>query len=107
MGSLIQGGQEDPGREGTEAPSLVHHPSQANEPSPMREEEKRQVEEAEKWVEEAGGCGQLTIVIANPTVGPDGCRDESLYIGSGGASQEEALTNKGRQSPPDGIPPGW
>ena len=107
MGSLIQGGQEGPGREGMEAPSLIHHQSTAKEPSPMREEEKKQMEETEKWVEEAGGCGQVTVIITNPTVCPDGCRGWAIYIRSGGASQEEAPTDCGRQIPLEGIPPGW
>ena len=37
---------------GQRPPSPVHHPSPAKEPSPGREVEK-QMEEAEKWVEEA------------------------------------------------------
>ena len=65
----------------------------------MGEEEKKQVEEAEKWVEEAGGCGKVTIIVANPTVGPDGCRGKAIYVGSGGASQEEAPTNCGGKAP--------
>ena len=50
---MFQRSQEGSSRERTEAPSPVHHPSQARRPLPMREEEKRQMEEAEKWVEEA------------------------------------------------------
>ena len=53
MGSLHQRSKEGSSRERMEVPSPVHHPSQARKPSPMREEEKRQMEEAEKWVEEA------------------------------------------------------
>ena len=53
-----------------------------------------------------GGCGKVPIVIANPTVGPDGCRGWAICF-RGGASQEKALTYHGRQSPPEGIPPGW
>ena len=48
---------------------------------------------------EAGGCGKVPGIIANPTVGPDGCRGWAIYIGCGGASQEEAPTDCGRQSP--------
>ena len=55
----------------------------------------------------AGGCGKVSVVIANPTVGPDGCRGGAICFGSGGASQEEALTYHGKQSPPELIPPGW
>ena len=57
--------------------------------------------------EMAGGCGEVTVIIANPTVGSDGCRSWAIYVGSGGASQEEALTYRGRQSPPERVPPGW
>ena len=55
----------------------------------------------------AGGCGKIPIIVANPTVGPDCCRGWAICFGSGGASQEEALTYCGRQSPPKGIPLGW
>ena len=55
----------------------------------------------------AAGCGQVTIIIANLTVGPDGCGGWAIYIRCEGASQEEALTNCGRQSPPETIPLGW
>ena len=48
----------------------------------------------------ARGCGQVTIVIANPTVGPDGCRGQAIWFRKGSASQEEAPTYCGRQSPP-------
>ena len=48
----------------------------------------------------AGGCGKVTFVIVDPTVGPDGCRGWAIYVGWGGASREEALTNQGRHSPP-------
>ena len=50
---------------------------------------------------------EVTFIIANLTVGPDGCGGWAIYVGWGGASQEEAPTNCGRQSPPEGIPPGW
>ena len=42
-------------------------------------------------------------VISNLTVGPDGCRDQAIHV----RQQEEALTYCGRQSPMEGIPPGW
>ena len=54
----------------------------------------------------AGRCGKVPVIIANLTVGPDGCRGWAIYFG-GGASQEEALTYCGGQSPTEGIPPGW
>ena len=46
----------------------------------------------------AGGCGKVPIIIANPTVGQDGCRGWAICFG-GGASQEEALTNVGGKAP--------
>ena len=52
MGALIEGGEERTGSEGKETPSLVHYPSPARKPSPVREVEKT-MEEAERWVEEA------------------------------------------------------
>ena len=55
----------------------------------------------------AGGCGNVAIIIANPTVGPDGCGGWAICFGQGGASQEEALTYCQRQSPLEGIPPCW
>ena len=53
MGSPFQRGEESSGGEGMEAPSPVHHPSPARKPSPTREVEKKQMEEAERQVEEA------------------------------------------------------
>ena len=46
--------------------------------------------------------GKVPIVIANLTVGPDGCGGQTICF-RGGASQEEALPYCGRQSPPEGI----
>ena len=48
-----------------------------------------------------GGSGSVSIVIANMTVGPNGCGGQAICRG---ASQEEAPPNCGRQSPPEGIP---
>ena len=55
----------------------------------------------------ARGRGKVATVIANPTVGPDGCRGQAIYVRWGGASQEEDLTYHGRQSSPEGILKGW
>ena len=49
----------------------------------------------QKDMERWGGAG----VIAKLTVGPDGCGDQAIYIGWGGASQEEVPTYCGRQDP--------
>ena len=77
QGTPIQGGEEGFGRERMEAPSPVHHPSPARKPSPVREggEEDGRGREVGGGGKMAGGCGQVAvIVIANPTVGPNGCR---------------------------------
>ena len=55
----------------------------------------------------AGGYGQVTIIVANLTVGPDGCGGQAIYVRCRGASQEKAPSDQGRQSPPEGIPLGW
>ena len=62
--------------------------------------------ELAKRVEEAKRGGEVTGVITDLTVGPDGCGGQDIYVGQGGASQEEALTYCGRQGSPDGIPEG-
>ena len=54
----------------------------------------------------AGGSGLVAVIIANPTVGPDGCGGWAICFRRG-ASQEEALPYHGRQSPLEGIPQGW
>ena len=51
----------------------------------------------------AGGGGEVTRVIVNPTVGPDGCRGQAIYIRWGGASSQEALTYCMRQGSLEGI----
>ena len=48
----------------------------------------------------ARGGGEVTSVVTNLT---DGCRGQAVYVGLGGASQKEALTNGGRQGPQEGI----
>ena len=49
---------------------------------------------------------EVAGVITNPTVGPDGCGGQVIYVRQGGAGQEEAPTDCGRQGPLEGIPPG-
>ena len=51
----------------------------------------------------AGGGVEVARVISNPTVGPDGCRGQAIYIVWGGASSQEALTYHGRQASLEGI----
>ena len=48
--------------------------------------------------------GEVTGVVTNLTVGPDGCGDWAIHVGQGGASQKEALTYHGRQGALEGIP---
>ena len=55
----------------------------------------------------ARGGWEVATVIAEPTVGPDGCGGWAIYVGWGAASQEEAPTYHGRQSSPEGILKGW
>ena len=52
----------------------------------------------------AGTGGEVTGVITNLTFGPDGCGSQAIYVGSGGASEEEAPAYCGRQGPLEGIP---
>ena len=51
----------------------------------------------------AKGGGEVTTVVTDLTVGPDGCRGWAIYIGWGGAGQTEALANCGRQGPQEGV----
>ena len=50
-----------------------------------------------------GTGGEVTRVIINPTVGPDGCGGWAIYVGWGGASSQEAPAYHGRQGPLEGI----
>ena len=109
MGALVQRGEKRISRERMEAPSPVHHPSPARKPSPMREEEKR-LEEAEKWVEEARrleDAGRLPSSLPTQQLAQMAAEAGPSDLGRRGASQEGALTYHGRQSPLEGIPPGW
>ena len=92
------GGQEGPSREGMEAPlsGSPPIPSQGSLTHERGGEEAggRGGQEAGGGSKEAGGCLKVTVIIGNLTVGPDGCGGQAIYIGSGGASQEEAMTNQ-------------
>ena len=74
--------------------SSVHPPSPAQEAPPEAGEIMRIVE-----AEQLEGVVEVAIIIANLTVGPDGCRGQAIYVGWGGASQEAAPTYCGRQNP--------
>ena len=89
---------------GWRPPSPMHHPSPAQESSPMREVEK-QMEEAEKWVEEAR---RLEDVGRSPSSLPtQQVAQMAAEAGPSTSGQEEPLTYHGRLNPPEGIPPGW
>ena len=49
--------------------------------------------------------GRSIIIIANLTVGPDGCRGWAICLG-GGACQKEAPPYCQRQGPTEGVPEG-
>ena len=102
VGPEVERGEEGPGRERMEAP-FSHAPPIPSQGALVQkrggeaDEGGREVGGGSK---KAGGCGQVTIIVANPTVDPDGCRGWAIYIGSGGASQKEALTYHGEAKPP-------
>ena len=50
-----------------------------------------------------GGSGLVSIIVANPTVGLDGCRGWAFCF-VWRASCKEAPPYHGRQSPPEGVP---
>ena len=52
-----------------------------------------------------GGSGSVTVIIANLTVGPDGCGGQAICLG-GGACQKEAPLYCQWQSPTEGVPEG-
>ena len=108
MGSLIQRSTKGNSREMTEAllPSTPPIPSQGALTCKRGGEGDGGSREVGGGGKMAGECGKVPIIVANLTVGPDGCGGWAIYFG-GGASQEEALTYHGRQSLPEGIPPGW
>ena len=103
MGALIQGGEESFGRERMEAPSKY---------TPIPSQEAITCERGGKAVgrsrevgggsKMAGGCGKVSVIIANPTVGPDGCRGQAICFRSGGSSDLPWEANT-----LEGIPLGW
>ena len=58
------------------------------------------VEEEDWGGREVGSSGKVTRVVANLTVGPDGCGGWAIYVRWGGAAQEGALTVCERQGSP-------
>ena len=83
-----------------EPPALVEPPVPEVEAPPTLHEMERRRAEVEKF-REVARC------ITDPTIGPDGSGSWAIYVGQGGASQEEALTDCGRQGSLEGIPLGW
>ena len=88
MGALIQRGEESFGRERMEPP-----PCTSPIPSQEALTHERGGEEADRGGREvgggsqkAGGYGKVSVIIANPTVGPDGCGGWAICFGSGGSS---------------------
>ena len=51
----------------------------------------------------AGGGGAITVIAANLTVGPDGCRGQAICL-RGGACPKEALPYHQGQGPMEGVP---
>ena len=45
----------------------------------------------------AGEGSEVATVVTDPTVAPDGCGGQAIYVGWGGTGQEEAPTDCGRQ----------
>ena len=88
--------------------SPVHYPSPARKPSPAREVEKM-LEEAERGVEEARwleDVGRSPLSLPTQQLAQIAAEASPSGFG-GGASLAETLTYHGRQSPPEGISPGW
>ena len=53
----------------------------------------------------AGGSGSVAVIVANPTVGPDGCGGWAIYLRIG-ACPKEALPYHWGQGPMEGVPEG-
>ena len=62
--------------------------------------------EEESRGREVGGGREVTGVVTDPTVGPDGCRGQAIYVRWGGASKKEAQTNHRRQGSLERVPEG-
>ena len=108
MGPVIKGNMAEDCQKGKEATfsSALSIPSQKALTHEGGGEEVGQGRKVGRGGKMAGGCGKVTVIIANLSVGPGGCRDWAICF-RGGASQEEALTYHGRQSHRERIPSGW
>ena len=60
--------------EAWEPPVPVDPPAPKVEQAPTEEE-------LAQWMREAGRGGEVTRVITNPAVGPDGCRSRAIHDG--------------------------
>ena len=47
----------------------------------------------------AGGGGEVTTVVANLTVGPDGCRGWAIYVGWGEPARKKLHPTVGGKAP--------
>ena len=75
VGAPVQGAEERDGRERMEAPLTSAPPIPSQEALTCKGgEEDGRGREVGRGGKMAGGCVQVTIIVANPTVGPDGCR---------------------------------
>ena len=81
-------------------PSTGGPPVPEVETPPTQSELEKRIDEMEKL----GRGWEVTRVIINLTVTQDDCAGWAIYVGWGGASQEEALIYCGRQGPLEGIP---
>ena len=92
MGALDKGSLEGDGGKGKEAPlsSTSSIPSKEALTCKRGGEEVGRGREVGGGGKMAGGCGKIPIIIANPTVGPGGCRGWVICFG-GGASLEDLL----------------
>ena len=85
-----------------ELPVLVVTPVPEVEDPPTLGEMERRRAEQRSW-----GRWEVARVITDPTVGPDGCGGQAIYVWWGGASQKEAQTDHRRQDSQERVPGGW
>ena len=81
--------------QGEWGPELKHMPNLRSHPhqqTPLPQHKKQSSRDHQEDNSVATGGGEVTTVIPNLTVGPDGYRGWAIYIGLGGANFQEALT---------------
>ena len=58
---------------------FINHPQPGSPHLQERRRRGRWRRQRSRWRrKEAGGCGKISIIIANPTVGPDGCGGQAI-----------------------------